>query len=221
MQDIGNLLFCFALTYALTKLASGFLYDNLQFNPKHLFCSGLAVSGLLCLCFPAAAAASTYLSYLLKLIEGVFQGLGWPACAQLLKQWYHPSDIGVKYSPLSAGSNLAGSTAPLISTFLATRLGWQYGYYILGSSCVLVAIIVAANMECSLKQRHQINDTDTRQESTYQAPGLPWHSVFLFKEFWLVTAMSVTLWVVRSTIIDWSQLYITEHLKYPNITGTF
>ena len=221
MQDIGNLLSCFAFTYALTKLASGFLYDNLHFNPKHLFCSGLAVGGLLCLCFPPATAASTYLGCLLKLIEGVFQGFGWPACAQLLKQWYPPSDIGVKYSLLSAGANLAGSTAPLISTYLATKLGWQYCYYILGSSCVLVAIIVAVNMECSLNQRHRSSNADTREESTYQTPVLPWHSVFLFKEFWLVTALSVTLWVVRSSIIDWIQLYVTEHLKYPNITGTF
>lgn len=223
-QDIGNLLFCFAFTYALTKLASGLLYDNLQFNPKHLFCWGLGVGGLLCLCFPAAAAASVYLSYLLRLMEGVFQGLGWPACAQLLKQWYNPSDIGVKYTLLSAGANLAGSIAPLISTNLATTLGWQYGYYILGSSCVLMATIVAVNMEYSqTPQRHQSNNhnVETREEDTYQTPVLSWHSVFLFKEFWLVTAMSVTLWVVRASIIDWIQLYITEHLQYPNTTGTF
>lgn len=214
MQDISNLLSCFGITYALTKVASGLLYDNLQLNPKHLFCSGLAVGGLLCLCFPPAAASSHYLSYLLKLVEGIFQGLGWPACAHLLNQWYGPSDIGVMYTLLSSGSNLAGFTAPLLSTYLATALGWQYSFYILGSSCLLMATIVSVNMEYSPKQRNHT-------EGARHAPEIPWHSVFLFKEFWLMTAMDVTAWVVKASIVDWIQLYVTGHLKYPSITGTF
>ena len=220
-ESIGSLFTCFGLTYALTKLASGFLYDNLHLSPKLLFCSGLAMSGLLCLFFPTAASSSVFLTCSLWLAAGVFQGFGWPACARMLKEWYRPADMGWRYSVLSSGANLAGTVAPILAAYLASTLGWQYIYYILGSICLLMAGILTVNMKSSSgetgSKRAKSDDIGSRESSKAQA--LPWHSVFLFKEFWLVTILSVVNWTVKASITDWMQLYLTGQMGRSTATG--
>ena len=214
LEDIGSVLSCFGLTYSLTKLASGFLYDNLHLSPKSLFCWGLGMAGLICVCFPLAASTSLSLACLLWMMEGVFQGFGWPACARMLKRWYKPSDIGRRYFLLSAAANAASAISPMFSVYLAGVMGWQYSYYILGTCCLMVTSVLVINMEYPPETKYESNKTKHKLQAVYS-----WHGVFLFKEFWLVTAVSAAMWTVKASIVDWIQLYITQQLNHTNTIG--
>lgn len=221
-EDIGNVFACFGITYALSKLASGLLYDQFHLSPKVLFCTGLALSGLLCTLFPLAAATSISLSCALWLMEGLFQGVGWPACARILNQWYQPSKMGMMYSMMSAGANFASTIAPILSAYLAIALGWKYTFYSLGLLSVALSSVLVLNLNSSPKdlgygaQELSTNSTD---DGSSKAKVLSWHALFFFKEFWLVTVLDVMFWIVKASITDWLQLYLMEEMGRSAATG--
>ena len=52
-----------------------------------------------------------------------------------------------------------------------------------------------------------------------KAKPLSLHALFSFKEFWLVTALDVMLWVVKASVTDWLQLYLVEEMGRSAATG--
>ena len=221
LEDVSKLLSCFALTYALTKLASGFLYDGLGLSPKLLFCWGLGAGGLLCVLFPAAASTGLPLTCLLWMLVGVFHGFGWPACAQMTKQWYRPSELGKRYAVLSAASNVATGTAPVLSVYMATTVGWQSVYYLLGTTSLIFSTVLMVGMEYQpQKRKESLNKCYTsHREGKEVTETYSWWSVFLFKEFWLVTVLSATAWTVKASVFDWMLLYVSQQLNHSHFTG--
>jgi sugar phosphate permease len=221
VEDVGSLLSCFAVSYALTKLASGFLYDSLGLSPKLLFCWGLGAGGFLCLLFPATAKTSISLACLLWLVVGVFQGLGWPACAQMTKQWYKSSQLGKRYLILSASSNVAAAIIPILSAYMATAVGWESIYYLLGTICILFTPFLVMGIKYHPQKGDEKKDESFNNGSTIheevkeRTEKYPWYGVFLFKEFWLVTVLNATAWTVKASVIDWMQLYLIQHMDHP------
>ena len=222
VQDLGRLLTCFSLTYALSKLACGFLYDNLGLSPKTLFCWGLGASGLLCLLFPAAASSGVALTCLLWSLAGVFQGLGWPACAQMTKEWYSSSELGKRYSVLSASSNLAAAASPVVSAYVASFMGWEAVYYLLGAISLVVTAVLVMCIEYRCQKREEsFQNGHLGRAETCGVTEYSWRDVFLFREFWLVMALNATVLTVKASVMDWMQLYITQEMNLPHSTGTY
>ena len=221
VEDVGSLLSCFAVTYALTKLASGFLYDRLGLSPKLLFCWGLGAGGFLCLLFPATAKTSISLACLLWLVVGVFQGLGWPACAQMTKQWYKSSQLGKRYLILSASSNVAAAIIPILSAYMATAVGWESIYYLLGTICILFTPFLVMGIKYHPQKGDEKKDEsfNSHEEVKERTEKYPWYRMFLFKEFWLVTVLNATAWTVKASVIDWMQLYLIQHMDHSQTIG--
>lgn len=221
VEAIGSLFSCFAITYALTKLASGFLYDSLRLSPKVLFCWGLGIGGFLLVLFPTAAETSVALACFLWLVVGIFHGFGWPACAQMTKQWYEPSELGKRYSILSSASNIAAAVSPMLSLYLATAAGWKTVYYLLGTTSLAVTPLLVFGMEKTSLKRE--NDSTIQNGAEARPSGVvsySWYSVFKYKEFWLTTALNITAWTVKASVVDWMLLYLTHQLNYSHSIGT-
>ena len=77
--------------------------------------------------------------------------------------------------------------------------------------------ILVINMDYHQEKKpvtsHSSNGVLTRSEQ------LLWHNVFVFREFWLVTALSVTMWAIKASVVDWIQLYITHQMNRPYSVG--
>ena len=227
-EDIGSVFSYFGLSYAFTKLISGLLYDNFHLSPKRLFCVGLLASGVLCLCFPLAASHSVLASCAVWMAMGVFQGLGWPACAHILKQWYQASEMGMMYSIMSLAANIASALIPILSAYLGSYLDWQYTFHFIALSCLLLGAVLIPNLKSSPGVAFQRDNRDTNIPAGLKN-GLKnkhnprsvflWHSVFHFKEFWLVGTLYTIFWLVKSSVTDWMLLYLTGHMGKPNATG--
>lgn len=70
------------------------------------------------------------------------QGLGAPACAKLLTQWYSSSERGTAWSIWTASNNVGGFAAPWIAGTAAGALGWRWGMWVPAAIALSVASIV-------------------------------------------------------------------------------
>lgn len=70
------------------------------------------------------------------------QGLGAPACAKLLTQWYSSSERGTAWSIWTASNNVGGFAAPFIAGTAAGMFGWRWGMWVPALVAVSVASII-------------------------------------------------------------------------------
>jgi MFS transporter, OPA family, sugar phosphate sensor protein UhpC len=80
------------------------------------------------------------------------QGLGAPACAKLITQWYSSSERGTAWSIWTASNNVGGFATPWIAGGAAGALGWRWGMWTpaciaLGVSAVILFSITDKPMD--------------------------------------------------------------------------
>jgi MFS transporter, OPA family, sugar phosphate sensor protein UhpC len=78
----------------------------------------------------------------LTTIVGGIQGLGAPACAKLLTQWYSSSERGTAWSIWTASNNVGGFAAPWVAGTAAGMMGWRWGMWVPGFLALSVASII-------------------------------------------------------------------------------
>lgn len=70
------------------------------------------------------------------------QGLGAPACAKLLTQWYSSSERGTAWAIWTASNNVGGFVAPWIAGGAAGALGWRYGMWLPAACALAIASVI-------------------------------------------------------------------------------
>ena len=65
------------------------------------------------------------------MLNGWFQGMGYPPCARLLTHWFAPRELATKMSLWNASHVLGGGSIVLLCGFIIQRTGnWRLCFYI-------------------------------------------------------------------------------------------
>ncbi|KJG26527.1 MFS transporter [Photobacterium iliopiscarium] len=218
--DIGMMGTLFYLTYGCSKFISGMISD--RSNPRYFMGIGLIATGIINICFGFSSSIMAFT--LLWIANAWFQGWGWPACSKLLTTWYSRSERGLWWSCWNTAHNVGGALIPLLVGFLTVHYGWRYGFFVPG----IVAIIIGIGLCWRLRNkptamglpsvglwRH--DHLEMAQEN--EGIGLTQRQV-LFKYvltnkyLWLLAMSYVLVYIVRTAINDWGNLYLTEQHHY-------
>lgn len=202
-EDYGRLQNIFVVAYSTSILVGGFLSD--YFNPEILLFTSMGTSGLLCIIFPLTTS-SFFLSSLVWFFFGLFEGCGWPATAKVVKRMYSPAELGVWWSLLSSSSNIAATISPLFTSFIVENCNWQTSFYITGLIPIVLLFPIAFTMKSNSTQR-QPSHQDNTERSTV---GHEWYQVFFVSTLQLIIAVYIILWVAKSSVNNWAQLYLQE-----------
>lgn len=89
--QLGLITSSYTVAYGVSKFIAGFLADRL--SSRAVFTTGLLLSGLVNVAI--GFYHSLWSLMLLWGINGLVQGLGWPPCAALLKQWFKHKEVSV------------------------------------------------------------------------------------------------------------------------------
>src|SRR5207302_318158 len=87
-SDLGKFLSLHGMLYGVSKFANGFIGDRA--NARVFMVVGLFFSALVNILFGFSSAVVTF--GLLWMLNGWFQGMGFPPCARLLTHWFSPRD---------------------------------------------------------------------------------------------------------------------------------
>lgn len=88
-SELGIISSSFGLSYGISKFVGGILSDKLQ--PRELFVAGLIGTGL-CNAFFTTCRSIQMLAFV-WFINGLVQGLSWPPCSKMLKEWFRPNEV--------------------------------------------------------------------------------------------------------------------------------
>lgn len=200
-EEYGQLQNLFVIAYSSSILLGGFLSDNI--DPRILLFLCLGISGTLCTIFPLTVG-NPFLNGLVWFFFGAFEGLGWPATAKMVKQMYTSAELGVWWSFLSCASNIAASISPLLVSYIAEHSNWQTSFYVTG----LTPIILLLPLSMIISSNHTPQcQTSANPQSTVSHK---WYQVFFVPALRLIIVVYIILWVAKSSVNNWAQLYLQE-----------
>uniref|UniRef100_H2ZGY0 Sialin n=1 Tax=Ciona savignyi TaxID=51511 RepID=H2ZGY0_CIOSA len=128
--------------YILTQLPGGYLAS--RFGGKWLFGGGVLCTSVLTLLTPVAARTSFALLIVVRVLEGIGEGVTFPAMHAMWGSWAPPVDRSRLVSVTYAGSQFGTVVAQPISGILCASTflgGWPSVFYVFGSLGVLWCIV--------------------------------------------------------------------------------
>lgn len=229
-EHLGLILSSQNLAYAISKFLGGIISDKL--SSRVLFSSGLLVSGLAAVLFSSVNSVTLYT--LTWFLNGLAQGVGWPAIAKLLKNWFEPSELGTWWSLASASANLSGCIAPFLASYIILNNGWRFSLVFVGILTVIAAVISftfivdspqnsqAAGSPHKNKKKNdsEIKQSPSKKKVDKKSSGKSNISVLLSSEFiWVISVCYLVASTIKTCITDWSQLYLLQDCNQPSIVA--
>ncbi|OLQ73358.1 regulatory protein UhpC [Photobacterium proteolyticum] len=223
--DIGMIGTLFYITYGCSKFLSGIISD--RSNPRYFMGIGLIATGVINILFGFSSSLLVMTS--LWVLNAWFQGWGWPPCSKLMTTWYSRSERGLWWSLWSTAHNVGGALIPLLVGFLTLHYSWRYGFIIPGLIAVVIGLVLCwrlrdkpVTLGLPTVGRWRKDSLELAQEN--EGRGLS-HSDILSKYvlsnkyIWLLAFSYVLVYIVRTAVNDWGNLYLTEQHGYSLITA--
>ncbi|MDE3936573.1 MFS transporter family glucose-6-phosphate receptor UhpC [Glaesserella parasuis] len=224
-NNIGIISTLFYITYGISKFISGVYLD--KENPKHFMAYGLFLTGITNILF--GLSSSVLMFTILWVINAWFQGWGWPSCSKLLTTWYSRNERGLWWSIWNTAHNVGGAMIPLIIGYLTLHYSWRYGFIAAGGLAILISIFLFFRLQNTPetmglpsigKWRNDNLELAQEKEGKYLTWNKILHQyVFINKYIWLLALSYALVYVVRTAINDWGNIYLTEKYHYDLVSA--
>lgn len=223
--DIGLLGTVFYLTYGFSKFFSGIISD--RSNPRYFMGIGLIATGIINICFGLSSSMVAFT--LLWILNAGFQGWGWPSCSKLLTTWYSRSERGFWWALWNTAHNVGGALIPLLVGFLTLHYTWRYGFIVPGVIGVMIGLLlcwrlrdkpITLGLPTIGHWRHDALELEQEHEGVgLSSKDILSKYVLGNKYIWLLALSYVLVYLVRTAINDWGNLYLTEQHGYSLINA--
>ncbi|XP_049831301.1 sialin-like [Schistocerca gregaria] len=193
----GLVLSSFFYGYICTQLLGGWL--ALRVGGAVLMTSAVAVSALLALATPLLVRSSVYAFIAIRVIQGLVQGMSYPAAQALWSQWAPPRERSVLANVGYAGCDLGTVVAMTVSGVITAQLGWPAVFYIFGFVGLAWTALWVLVVRRAPKEDHHIDPREQQyiEESLggppeHQNQEYPWKSLLTSLPVWAVLVANFT-----------------------------
>ncbi len=212
---LGSILY---ISYGLSKFLSGILAD--RSNPRYFMAMGLIATGMLNILF--GFSSSLIFFALFWGMNGLFQGWGWPPCARLLTHWYDQSERGRWWGVWNTSHNVGGAVIPLLAAYFASQYGWRVAMYVPGTICIAGGLFLIWCLRDTpqslglppIEQYHKVKNQEPvgqiEQERELTTKEILFKYVLKNHFVWLLAIAYFFVYIIRTAINDWGQLYLIE-----------
>ena len=217
--DAGMLLSMFTAVYAFSKFFSAIISDKV--NPKYFMSIGLIVTGLINILF--GFYSSMTMLFICQILNGVFQGWGWPPCTKSLIYWFDKSNRGKWWSICAMSHNAGAMIIPIFASYLAAIYDWKLAFIINGSITVVVGFVVMFTLT-DIPVTLGLPPVDANERKVAKEQGseegfvqtLVKHLI-CNKDLILISACAFFVYLLRDSLYSWLPTYLMEVKNYSNL----
>lgn len=188
----GFLLSSFFYGYIITQIPGGYLSS--KYGGKNLFGVGILMTALFTLVTPATARISPYLLAIIRMMEGLFEGVTFPCMHAIWSKWAPPLERS-KLVTISLSGPFAGTVVGMsLSGVIAEHLGWPWVFYILGMLGIIWSVFWLSLVTDYPKDQPKITNeelkyilTSLKDDHTDKQMGsTPWKAIFTSVPVWAI-----------------------------------
>jgi OPA family glycerol-3-phosphate transporter-like MFS transporter len=220
--ELGFALSGVAIAYGLSKFLMGNISD--RSDARKFMAIGLFMSGMIMLImgFFPFATASVAAMFVLLLLNGWFQGMGWPPSGRVMVQWFSLRERGTKMAIWNTAHNVGGGlVGPLAIYGMAQFNDWHAKFYVPGMVAIFIAVFIYLTLRDNpekegLPSIEEFKDDypdiieGVDQNERISAKEIFVKYVFKNKLLWFIAFANVFVYLVRYGVLDWAPTYLKE-----------
>jgi OPA family glycerol-3-phosphate transporter-like MFS transporter/OPA family sugar phosphate sensor protein UhpC-like MFS transporter len=215
-SELGLFLTLHGVLYGVSKFFNGFLGDRA--HAAYFMAFGLICSAFMNLFFGLSSAVLTL--GLFWLLNGYFQGMGFPPCARLITHWFSPKERATMFSVWNTSHSL-GAAGVLVLTSYLVQFDWRLCFLVpalIGFGGALLVLTGLRDTPASLGLPEVETYTGDRAAGAASSKDRNSEAFSLFLRrhvfnnplIWTLSLANFFVYVVRYAILDWGPSYIKE-----------
>lgn len=213
--ELGIFLTLHGLLYGVSKFLNGFLGDNS--NPRWFMGTGLIMSALMSIFFGLSSGVVAFGVF--WMLNGWFQGMGFPPCAKSIANWFSPSERGVKFSIWNSSHSIGAALVLIMNSYLVT-IDWRLCFFVPSLLAISGAFFIFNRLRdkpesLGLPAVEVFKDEippSADQANKEQLNYKELLKVMIFKRpvIWVICLATFFLYTVRYVILDWGPTFLFE-----------
>jgi phosphoglycerate transporter family protein len=211
--DLGMFLTLHGILYGLSKFAHGFVADRA--NARALMVTGLLLSVLANVFFGFSSAVLTL--GLFWVLNGWFQGIGFPPCARLMTHWFPPRELATKMSVWNTSHSIGALVVALLCGQLITRYqDWRLCFWVPAFIGLVAAVFLWLTLRDTPRSLGLPEVEGTQQttpegtETTAEFKAIVRTKVFGNPYIWLIALANFFVYTIRYAFFDWGTTLLKE-----------
>lgn len=212
--DLGIFLTLNGVVYGISKFANGFLGDRL--NARYFMMFGLAMCAICNFIFGMSSVV--WLFGLMWILNGWFQGTGYPPCARLLSHWVHPKQLATKMSIWNTSHSIGAFVAIVICGYVVS-LGWRWCFYVPAIITIIGVLFIWVMLrdtptsvglpEIAVGKQ---NETVEHKKTNKEFNAILRKRVFCNPYIWILSIANFFVYTVRFAFLDWGPSMLQQWL---------
>lgn len=234
--SLGLFLTLHGLVYGLSKFLNGYWSDRV--NSRLYMTIGLTLCLLVNVAFgfgPVFAALCTstasgpaFMSTLvvifgiLWVLNGLFQGSGFPPCARLLTHWIPPNELAMKMSIWNTSHSIGAGLIVILCGYIMARGGtgaWRFCFWAPAMIAGAGVLVLAAALRDTPKSvgLPELAGTEVKGARTNDPVDKKFllERVFCNPLIWMIGCANFTINLVRFAVLDWGPTLLKESKGLP------
>lgn len=205
--QLGVFLTAHGLLYGVSKFANGVVGDRV--NARWFMPFGLAVSAVVNILFGWSASVTAF--GLLWMMNGWFQGIGFPPCARLMTHWFPPYRLASNMAVWNISHSLGAGLIVVLCGYLA-QYDWRWCFFV----PAVIALFGAAWLAIVLRDTPEslgLPPVDgTGHTGAHIGPLVETlrRLVFANPYIWLLSLANFFVYSVRYGILDWGPTFLKQ-----------
>lgn len=206
-RDLGLFLTLHGLLYGVSKFANGIAGDRL--NARWFMVAGLLLCAAVNVMFGLSAGVLSLGIW--WVLNGWFQGMGFPPCARLMTHWFPPRLLATKMSIWNSGHSLGAGLVVVLCGYLV-QYDWRLCFYVPAALAAAGALALALLLRDTPESMGLPPVEGTRPKSSVPAPtGKTLRSMVLANPYiWLLSLANFFVYTVRYGILDWGPTFLKQ-----------
>lgn len=211
--DLGLFLTIHGLLYGVSKFFNGILGDLC--NARIFMVTGLALSALTNVFF--GFGSSVLVLGVIWMINGWFQGMGFPPCGRLLTHWYRPDELATKMSIWNTSHSIGAGLAVIGCGYIAAHFGWRWCFFMPAATALALAgglwmALRDTPSSVGLPEIQSGGAKDKAEQSTESESFRRFvrRRVFGNPYIWIVSIGSFFVYTLRYSVLDWGPTLLTQ-----------
>ena len=226
-SDLGLALSGVSIAYGLSKFVMGSVSD--RSNARVFMALGLACSAAVMIFMGTApvATSSVAMMFTLLLLNGGFQGMGWPPSGRVMAHWFSPGERGTKMALWNVAHNIGGGlVGPLAILAMAMFADWRailylHGFFALGVAVFILVMVRDTPQSQGLPaiESHRNDyprafDYDPDHEHEFSTKQIFVDYVLRNRLLWFIAIANAFVYFVRYGVLDWAPTYLGEVKRF-------
>jgi OPA family glycerol-3-phosphate transporter-like MFS transporter/OPA family sugar phosphate sensor protein UhpC-like MFS transporter len=233
--ELGIFLTLHGVIYGVSKFVNGFLGDRA--NARTFLAAGLILSAACNLWFGLSSTA--LMLGLAWMLNGWFQGMGFPPCARLMTHWFSPRELATKMSIWNTSHSIGAGAIVVLCGYLV-GFSWRLCFIVPAALAVFAAIVMLFTLpdtpaSVGLPEVEgtgpAAEEADARRvEATERVGELPASAVLEYETpreeaafgafvrkrvfgnpfIWIIAVANFFVYAVRYAMLDWGPTFLSE-----------